>query len=67
MIRPGGVRGDLEAQVPQRESRLDDSRFRETVTDFNPTESVEEILAEYVAPGRVAAGAGAIPEESMPS
>ncbi|MGH7715260.1 MAG: hypothetical protein ACREML_04605, partial [Vulcanimicrobiaceae bacterium] len=67
MIRPGGVRGDLEAQVPQRQSRLDDNRFRELVPDFTPSETVKEILAEYVAPVRLAAGGGAIPEESMPS
>jgi nucleoside-diphosphate-sugar epimerase len=67
MIRPGGVRGELEAQVPQRQSRLDDSRFREAVPDFTPTETVAQILEEYVAPGRVAAGGSGIPEETMQS
>ncbi len=47
MIRPGGVRSDMEAQLPQRQSRVDASKFQTAVPDFAPTETVDSILEEY--------------------
>jgi nucleoside-diphosphate-sugar epimerase len=47
MIRPGGVRTDMEAQLPQRQSRVDVSKFQAAVADFAPSETVEAILEEY--------------------
>ncbi|HEY1729176.1 MAG TPA: NAD(P)-dependent oxidoreductase [Candidatus Baltobacteraceae bacterium] len=47
MIRPGGVRTDMEAQLPQRQSRVDASKFQAAVPDFAPIETVEQILDEY--------------------
>ncbi|HTX03693.1 MAG TPA: NAD(P)-dependent oxidoreductase [Candidatus Acidoferrales bacterium] len=58
MIRPGGVRSDMEAQVPQRQSRLDAGKFQAAVPDFAPTETVDAILEEYtIAVGKAAPGA----------
>ena len=51
MIRPGGVRGEMEAQVPQRQSRLDDSRFREAVPDFTPRRRLSRSLKSMLLPG----------------
>ena len=48
MIRPGGVRTEMEAQLPQRQSRVDARKFQAAVPDFAPSETVESILAEYV-------------------
>ena len=60
MIRPGGVRSEMEAQVPQRQSRLDGSKFQAAVPDFAPTETVEAILEEYaIALGKAPAGTAA--------
>jgi nucleoside-diphosphate-sugar epimerase len=47
MIRPGGVRTEMEAQLPQRQSRVDASKFLAAVPDFAPTETVDSILEEY--------------------
>ncbi|MGA3036387.1 MAG: NAD(P)-dependent oxidoreductase [Vulcanimicrobiaceae bacterium] len=58
MIRPGGVRSDMEAQVPQRQSRVDSRKFQAAVPDFAPEESVDSILEEYtIAIGKAAPGA----------
>ena len=47
MIRPGGVRTEMEAQLPQRQSRVDARKFLAAVPDFAPTETVDSILEEY--------------------
>lgn len=48
VVRSGGELGPLEARLPQRQSRLDTTRF-EKIVHVEPGQTVADILAEYAA------------------